>query len=363
MQPEIVDQYLPPFVVPDGRLVFQFDHHLEAHVLEQRQHVRQRDRPVRVINLEADLGFRFLGRPVDMQADGAGGQHVFDDVDILEGPGAVVAFPVAGIEGVGITVKQIEALLFAVGLDQGVAQPVRPGPGRLDQAGFDFGRVIGRDLPRGGADNHVQTGQGQIAELGVVGGDFAIEGLAQNVLQVVAEGHGIAVPGHVDQARHEAFEIVATDEQRHSLAVLQVQDAEAGFEQGVIRNLEQFVAGKGFQNVHQRLAVVAAGGEAGPFQRFVKPPAQHGYIAGAAAVGNGGKQPDEKALTDDPAHGVEPLDADGVHMHGPMNSRFLVGLGHQQQVRGFDEFPYIAGRCFQFPEFLEDDQIRVAEDP
>ena len=103
-------------------------------------------------------------------------------------------------------------------------------------------------------------------------------------------------------------------------------------EQVVDGDLEQLVARVGLEDLHERLLVVAAGGERGAPEHRVDLAPQDRYRVRARVVGVVGEQAEEAPLADHPAVLVEALDADVVEEGRPVNRRARVRLGEVEQV-------------------------------
>ena len=158
------------------------------------------------------------------------------------------------------------------------------------------------------------------------------ERLLQYRLHAQPQVSGVTIARHEDQTRHEALEIVLADEQRHPLAILQVQDSEARVEQTVLRYLEEFVPREGLQDIHEGLAVVAPARESGALDDVFQLAPQERNVAGTADIGDGREQADEHVLADYVSLGVEALDADGVQVHGAVHRRAQIRLRHHEQI-------------------------------
>jgi hypothetical protein len=76
--------------------------------------------------------------------------------------------------------------------------------------------------------------------------------------------------------------------------------------------VEQLIAGEGFQNVLQRLAVVAVGGQSEVLHHLGDFVPHQRDVARIGAVGGRGPQAQESALADQFAGRAEVLDADVV---------------------------------------------------
>ncbi len=337
-QTEVVDhQHLGAVAVVAADFVRDFVDHPEAHMLEHRQGIRQRHRRLRVVDLEPHPVARLASRAVQVQTDAVGGQGFLDHDNVVDRVLGTVMRGVAGPEGMLEPARQAQAFLGPEGRRQGFRQIVAPGPGGAGQPAFQPLGVEGRNLARLGRDDHMDAGQRRVAQHGREVGDTTVQCLAQDVLHPFAQRHGVAVARHIDHAGYEPAEVVLAHEQGDALAVLQMQDAHGGFQQLIDGNLEQLIARIGFQNVHHRLAVVAARLQAGALQHQLNPAAQQRNVARATVIGGGSEQPDEDAQARDPAVLVHHLDPDRIHMDAAMDGRPLVRFGHDDQARISDE--------------------------
>ena len=123
-QAEVVD--------PGGLAVPRLDRvgplvgHLDAHVLEQRQHVRQRQRASASVELGAQHSRRGLERPVEADLEpGAVGQ-LLQMAQIGERRARHPVGPVGGGEGFAVAAEQTGASLLALVLEQGLLEVVDP---------------------------------------------------------------------------------------------------------------------------------------------------------------------------------------------------------------------------------------------
>jgi hypothetical protein len=208
----------------------------------------------------------------------------------------------------------------------------------------------------------VEAGQGLVGQVRVMSGHLAAVGAGEDGLEGEAQVGVVAVPRHEDQAGDEALERIAAHEQGDPRPLLERQDAHGDPEQLVLGDLEQLVAGVGLQDVGQRLAVVAVGGEAGAIQRALHLLAQDRDGARTARVGRRGEQADEDALARDVALPIEALHGDGIHGHRPVDGREAVRLGDEQQRRLAQEMADVLGQGAQVAQALEDGEGLVAQD-
>ena len=154
----------------------------------------------------------------------------------------------------------------------------------------------------------------------------------QDFLHPVADRRGVAVTGQVDQAGEIPAVRFAPDEEADLPALLEVGHLLHGPGQVVDPGLEQLIAGKRVENVHDRLAAVAAVLVAGAPQDLGGLVPQQRDPADRLRVGRGGEQPEEPTLADDPAVGVELAEAEVVKVRRAVDPRLVVVLGDHHEV-------------------------------
>ena len=177
----------------------------------------------------------------------------------------VEAFAVGGREGISEQAHGLQTAILPAVLNQGAAQIVRPGPARFDELFLDLRKVVGRHGAGIGLDDEVDAGEDRIlGNLGVEGGNGAVEGALENALEALAQSGVVPVARHVDQTGDEAFEGVLAHEERRPLPFLKMQDTQTDVVQLGLGGLEELIPREGLQRVQQRLAVVTRRIEAGP---------------------------------------------------------------------------------------------------
>src|SRR6185312_4520651 len=108
-------------------------------------------------------------------------------------------------------------------------------------------------------------------------------------------------------------------EERHAVALLKAQNAGGEIEEIAIGGLEQLVARQGFENMRERLAVMARRFEAAAGQHGRDLAAQQRNGACRAAIGLRGEEAEEEPHADGLAMLAQDLDADRVHMDGTVD--------------------------------------------
>ena len=159
-----------------------------------------------------------------------------------------------------------------------------------------------------------------------------IERLADDALDALAHLRVVFLARHEDQAGIVTPEGVATQQQAHPRPLLQPEDARHQTDQIRHAGLEQLVPREGFQDVLQRLAVMAVGRQREVLHDLRDLVTHQRNFAGCAVIGGGGPQSDKAALADQPAAGIEVLHADVIEVAGAMHRRLQVGLGDEHQV-------------------------------
>ena len=143
----------------------------------------------------------------------------------------------------------------------------------------------------------------------------------------------VAVTREIDEARHEAPELVAAHEQAEPAPIAEAHHAEREHGEAIGREPEHLVARDRLQHVDQRAPPVAQRRVAGAGDHRLRLPAHDGERVGGLAVDGGGVQPEEALLAHDRAVGVEPFHAHEVEGHGPVHRRTLEHL-RQREHRG-----------------------------
>ena len=141
-----------------------------------------------------------------------------------------------------------------------------------------------------------------------------------------------AVARDVHERREEPSITVATQEQLAAPAILQAEDAHAGLQQFLGTGLEQFIARQGFDDVSQRLAVVAVRTETRALHDLLMALPHDRDIPRAAVVRTGGVQAEEALFDDRLAMGVVHQHADVIHVAGAVHGRARIGLGQDQRL-------------------------------
>ena len=162
----------------------------------------------------------------------------------------------------------------------------------------------------------------------------SLESLLQDRLDAPPDGRRVAFARHEYQAGEESPERVATQEETHTLAILQIEYAYCYARQVGNGALEELVPRKGVEYVQQRLTPVACRGHVGTLDDLLDLVAQQRDIARTFAISGRRKQADEAAFAARLARFIEFLDADVVEVHMTMDGGAGVRLGQYQPVLG-----------------------------
>ena len=323
-QPEVVD----PDRRPVGRLhlVRPLVAHLDAHVLEHRQHVREEERLPGAKQLEREVIEGRLEWDVEAHADVAVRVEPLDPVDVEHRLARREVLAVGAWERLAVPLEERGAVLLAELIREGIAKVVAPGARRRGEPGLDLADVVLRDRALLGVDDHVEAREHRLRDARRVVDARTAERLPKDVLDPLPILGVEPLARQVDQAGDEAFECVPADEQPHAPALAQVEDPERGLEELVLRDLEELIARVVLEDVEESLVVVAPQQQAGALDHLLRLPPEDGNVPRARAVGGMGVEPEEAPLAGHLAGVVEALDADVVEVGGTVHGRPRVGL-------------------------------------
>ena len=298
LEPEVVD--------PDGvaaerpQLVRPLVADPHAHVLEQRQHVREQDRPAGADDLEGELVDGRVERSVEAEAEVVRRRQPLDPVDVVDGLARREVVAVGAGERLGVALVQLAGPLVVGVVDESVAEVVRPRAGGRGEARLDLRHVVVGHRAGLGVDDVVEPGEHRLGDAGRVVGALAAERLLQDLLDLAPVLGVEALARDEDEAGEEAAEDVAADEEPDAAALAEVEDAERDLEQLVLGDLEQLVPRVRLEDLDHRLVVVAAGQEPGAVEHVLHLPPQQRDLPRARAVGGVGEEAEEAALRRSP---------------------------------------------------------------
>jgi hypothetical protein len=334
---EVVDPGVPGGVVAVAvHLVGPLVDHLDAHALQQRQHLRQRDRRADAVELEPQLPVGGVLRLVQLGGDLVPrlGERL-EHAQVGDGdPRREVRLVRLG-EGRAVPADELGRVLLRVELADRDREVVLPGAGDLGEAALQLLDVDAVDVERPAAlaaDHQVHPGERGLADHGAVVERAAAKGVEQDLLQAQPYLRGEAVARQVDEAGDVAAVVVAAQEEPDLLALAQPQHAERDRQQLLDGDLEQLGAGEGLQDLDEVLAVVAGERDARAAQHLVQLGAQHRDAGDRLVVGDVGEQAEEAALADHLAGLVEQLHPDVVEVRRAVHGRLAVRLGDDEQA-------------------------------
>ena len=208
-------------------LVEMLGQHLEAHVLEQRDHVRQRDVGAETEHLEMQR-VGLAARAVEIEADVVGVAQARGHLDIGGGDVRRDFLDVADRQRAAEARRELEAFVLAVLLHERVAQLVVPVAHDLRDLAFELGGVVAGLVAGLRAHDQMQVRQRRFADLDRRIDALAVQRALQRRLDALAHFGAEAVARQIDEARIEAAVLVATHEQARARALLQREDAGRG---------------------------------------------------------------------------------------------------------------------------------------
>ena len=329
---EVVHPYMGAVRTPDpGRLPGL---HPQAHVLEHGQRIGQRYRPAGPEQLEVQHVVGRLEGTIETHRDRVVPvPEPLHAVDVVHRHAGVVVGLVVGREGFAVTPETRRPPLLSAVVEKLVVEVVAPVAGeraqtRLQLAHVDVDCFRGRH-----AEHEVQAREDRFGELHRELHIARAQDLREQVLDLEPHVGVEALSRYVDDARNETSDAVPVHEETDPLAFLQMQDPHAGLEELVVAHLEEQIPGKGLHDVEQGLGGVAVLRVGGALHHPRHLLAQQRYRPRHLVVGGRGVQPEETPLPDDPAPGVETLDAYVVEVAGPVHRGPGIGLGDEQQPR------------------------------
>ncbi len=275
---------------------------------------------------------RRLERNVEAHPEVAVGVEPLDPLDVRDCLASCEVLAIGAGERLAVALEERPGALLAELLRERVAEVVGPGSRRRREAGLDLGDVVLRSRARLRVDDEVDTREHRLGELRRVVDADAAQGLPEDLLDSPAIPRVEALARQVDETREEAGERVSADEEPHAPALVEVEDAERGLEQLVLRDLEQLVARVRLEDLDQRLVVVTALREPRSLDDALSLAAENGDLPRALAVGGVRVEPEEPPLAGDLAGGVEALHADVVEVRGPVHGRPRVRLRQGEQA-------------------------------
>ncbi|KAF1050668.1 MAG: hypothetical protein GAK43_02725 [Stenotrophomonas maltophilia] len=343
---ELLDIHIQAFGVGEGEVVNpvlaatgvvqaigELAEHAQAEVLQDRQHIGQRQRRIRVVELAVQLLLTLGQRLVEAHHQRAllGQAEQVLQVDHREMRGEALA--VAGREAAREFFEDIVALALAEVLRHQRGVVVLPGAAGLHRLFFEAAWVEIDARLRVHPQDELHPRQGRFGEEGPELAVAGLQSLTQDLLDLDPRFGGIDVARHIGQHVGEAPVGVLAQEQADLVAFLDLHDGHCRAEQLVHRGLEQIVARQHFQHLGQFLAEVAIGIEARAPGDFADLAANERDLVDALVVHRGGEQPHEAELADHLALGIDIADRHIVRVGRAVHTAGVGGLGEGQQQR------------------------------
>jgi hypothetical protein len=219
-----------------------------------------------------------------------------------------------------------------------------------------------RGRPVVAADDELHPYQRPIREKGIECRDAAPVSLGEQHADALAHGGSIAVARHVDEHRHETIEAVDASQHPHARPRLEVQDGFAPFPELLRLDLEQLVARKSLEHVHQRLSGVTGHRIRRSLLDRFHLAAHERDLARRPDVSLGGEEAHHADLAVERAVAAIGLDTDIVHVHTAMHPAHDARLGDDERRRRGVEPADLRCQIDQLGPATQDMDLRVAQD-
>jgi hypothetical protein len=324
---------------------------LDAHVLQHRQHLGQRDALAGQVQLEAALPRFGVGAAVEGDVEVAlvlqpfeaaqVGERVDRGEVLLVRLGEHAREPQALLGGgLGADRDQLVAGARRAGVDlvpllgeHGLDEPVVPRADGLGEPVLDAVdvRVDGRTV-RVGVHGEVDLRERGLADAGGELDVGAAELVDEDVLHRDARGGGVPVAGREHQAGEEPAVRVAAQEQAEAAAVGERDDAGGRLVQRVRAGGEQLGARPVLDDLEHLLPGVGLQREAGAVDDLEDSSADDRDVQDVLVQRVDGEDAEEPVLAGDRAVLGEGLDADVVRERRPVDAGRRGRLGEDQQV-------------------------------
>ncbi len=307
--------------------------HLQPHVLQHRQAVRERHRRTQMEDLETKHARCRLEGQVKTHAQGLLGGQFRHHFDIGHRRARRDFLAVSRRKRVAELAMQFVAARLARGLDQRVTQVIVPAPRRGHQARLHLAHVEVGNFPGSGAHGDLDARQPGFGQVDVELRAAPVERFGENRLPLLAQFGRVVFAWRVDEARQETLERIAPHEQPEPLALSQMEDRHRRTQQIFLGGLEQLVTRIVRENVDERLAGMAAGCQACARDDFGGLAPEERNVDRVGAVSGRGEEAQEAILAGHVALGVEALDRDVVEIARAMHGGTCGGLGDDQKFR------------------------------
>ncbi len=326
---EIVNPVFPPFLASQTER--KLAQHAQAQVLQDRQHVRQRQWPIGMVELAMQAVLHRGDRLVEAHYQGL---LIAQAEDVLHVHRCRMRGETLAITG-GKAFRKVAQDRRATGFAEALVDQARiivlPGAAGLDDFLLQLRRI---DLQWPGGIQAQQELHTVEHRLGKVGGEFAAAGpeaIDQHLLDAQARLGRVTVARDIDQAIAEAAVGIDPQEQPQLVALLDLHDGDGGVEQLVEGHLEQLVAGQHLQYLDQFLAQVCRFVEARTPNHLRHLAADIRNPPHALGVDRGGEEAEKAALLDHPALVVHHPQRYVIRIGRPVHAARRRRLGEGQQ--------------------------------
>ncbi|VXC89677.1 hypothetical protein PSEUDO9AZ_20590 [Pseudomonas sp. 9AZ] len=316
-----------------AQFVRELAEHAQAEVFQNRQHVRQRQRRIGVVQLAVQLLLALGQRLVethDQLALAVQAEQVLH-VDHRRVRGET--FAVAGREAAGEFAEDFGALSFAEAFDDQAGVIVLPRTAGLDHFFFQAQRVDLHAVLRVNLEDELYPRQYRFGEEGPELAIGSLQTLHQHLLDLHAGFGGVHITRHIGQAVAETAIRIAAQEHANLVAFLNLHDRHGGVEQLVHRGLEQVVTRQHFQYLSQLFAQVRAAVKTGTLLDHRYLAADKRNVPHALGVHRRGVQAHKAAFLDHLALGVQFADRHQIRIRRTVHAAWYGSLGEGQQLR------------------------------
>ncbi len=326
---EIVDPVFPPFLASQAER--KLAQHAQAQVLQDRQHVRQRQWPIGMVELAMQAVLHRGDRLVEAHYQGLLIAQAEDVLHVHRRRMRGETLAITGGKAFRKVAQDRRAAGFAEALVDQARIIVLPGATGLDDFLLQLRRI---DLQWPGGIQAQQELHTVEHRLGKVGGKLAAAGpeaIDQHLLDAQARLGRVTVARNIDQAIAEAAVGIDPQEQPQLVALLDLHDGDGGVEQLVEGHLEQLVAGQHLQYLDQFLAQVCRLVEARTPNHLRHLAADIGNPPHALGIDRGGEEAEKAALLDHPALVVHHPQRYVIRIGRPVHAARRRRLGEGQQ--------------------------------
>ena len=328
---EIVNPELAAILA--AQAVGELAQHPQAEVFQNRQHIRQRQRRIGVVELAVQLRLALGQRLVEAHHQrpllGQAEQMLHVDHRRVR----CKALGVAGREAFGEIGQHLGAVPLAQALQHQAGVIILPRAAGLDHFLLQAGDIHLHAVARIDAQNELHPCQHRLGE---VGPELAVAGLQtfhENLLDLHADLGGVHIARHIGQAVAEAPVGIAAQEDAQLVALLNLHDADRGVEQLIDRGLEQIITRQHFEDLAQLLAQMPLSIEARTARHLGHLVADVGNVMHALGIHRRGVQAHEAVFANHLALAVQLAQRNEIRVGRPMHPARLGGLGEGQQDR------------------------------